>query len=164
MKSSCINIRLVGRRSGRSPGRCRRNCFPSGCATGYVRVVTLACFAVIPILRGRRHRHDRRCFRSRLNYYDGWEVRIGIGVDRRRIEIPRSGSDPPPPKSALVKAMMPSAGYPDGTMMILEMADVVHAAPATEPLTHAMASFSAFLVMFSPRGQGKREGQKSDQY
>ncbi len=129
MKSSLLQCtRLLG------PGGrwCRRHFFPPGWATGDVRVITLACLAVIPILDLSLRLHfGRGCLRgrSRLYYHDRRDVRIRVGVDRPRIEIPRSSDNPPPARSSVVRTMMPSTGGPDRAMAILKMADIVWPTP-----------------------------------
>src|SRR4029077_13512854 len=97
---------------------------PSARANWNVRIVAPCRIAVVPVLsrgwRGRRHRCRAHCRRRddhrRL-------VRVRIGVDGRRIDVPQSPGEPPPAVTAVVPLMFPVALAPGVEIVLMKVLD-----------------------------------------
>jgi hypothetical protein len=123
-----VSLSLRGIRRG------RRDFLPAAGAGRYVGVIGPGRFAVIPILGRLRSRGGRlgrcacrRCLLDdyrRLLYYDRRNIGVGIGVNRRRIEIPDARRHPPPSQVSAMPAMNPVAATPAMHVMCVETADV----------------------------------------
>lgn len=121
---------------------CRRDFLPAAGAGGDIGVIGLRRFAVIPIAGGGRRRTWRWCGRRRY-------IRIGIRMNRCRIEIPDARHYPPPAQKAVVVAVYPVATAPVMQVTPFEVANV--AATMTMP-----TSFPSVRIGWL--GEGKQGG------
>ena len=119
----CRKAGLIAGAGGGALRRSRRHLLPPAAALRNIRVIPRRIRAVIPILRCHKFSCWRKFVQRRL-------VRIRIGSDRSRIEIPRRPDEPPPSKSAGVSPVIPMPATPALQIMLVKTPDVAMPARA----------------------------------
>src|SRR6185369_14518410 len=105
---------------------------PGHGALRHVRVVALRIAAVIPVMRrtGLRPQHHG----GRLKW-------IGIGIHRRRIEVPDPAHHPPPAEAPVVAVVYPAAAAPQFQVVLVEAMNVAR----PEAMAHLVLAMAALL-------------------
>lgn len=131
--------------------RLRRYLHPATHAGRNIGVVVVAIGAKIPMdcsrCRGRVAPWNHRRKYGRL-------PGVGVGVNRRGIEVPSGPHHPPPAHAPVVAAMRPVPGAPQRPVLLMKARDV------------AMPAFAAALVglVFVIVSQGRGAQHQSDQH
>lgn len=127
---------LLRRRAGRHLGR---HCLPARQTLRHIRIVAAWIAAVIPVL----------CRPLGWRYFtDRWQIRVRVGINRRRIKIPYPTHYPPPSPAPVVRAMIPMAAAPKQHVVFAESPNIAsEACMAIRAVVTLAFTFTVIVTM-----------------